>query len=134
MKNIYLDIDGVILTRQGKPALHAEEFIEYITTHFQVFWLTTHCKGNPKTAVQYLSKHFGSQTLEHLSKIQPTVWKTLKTEAIDFKSDFFWLEDQPFSSEIKVLELHSALPNLITIDLTQHFNILQHLKFILKNG
>ncbi len=134
MKNLYLDIDGVILTRQGKPARHAEEFIEFITTHFQVFWLTTHCKGNAQTAVQYLSKHFGSQTLEHLSKIQPTVWKTLKTEAIDFKSDFFWLEDQPFASEIKVLELHSALPNLITIDLNQHSNILQHLKFILKNG
>jgi len=134
MKNLYLDIDGVILTRQGKPALHAEEFIEFITTHFQVFWLTNHCKGNPKTAVQYLSKHFGSQTIEHLSKIQPTVWDTLKTEAIDFQSDFFWLEDQPFSSEIKVFELHSALPKLINIDLTQHPNKLQHLKFILKNG
>ncbi|MEY4852729.1 MAG: hypothetical protein RIS99_1124 [Bacteroidota bacterium] len=133
MKNIYLDIDGVILTRQGKPALHAEEFIEYITTHFQVFWLTTHCKGKPQTAVQYLSTHFGSQTLEHLSKIQPTVWDTLKTEAIDFQSDFFWLEDQPFSSEIKILELHSALPNLINVDL-QHIDELQHLKFILENG
>ena len=35
--------------------------------------------------------------------------------------------------EIKVLELHSALPNLINVDL-QRIDELQHLKFILKDG
>jgi hypothetical protein len=76
---------------------------------------------------------FGPQTLEYLSKIQPTVWETLKTETIDFQSDFFCLEDQSFTSESKVLELHSAHTNLITIDLTQQQEKLLQLKFIIKN-
>lgn len=43
--NIYLDIDGVILANDKQPALHAKEFLKYITDNYPTYWLTTHCKG-----------------------------------------------------------------------------------------
>lgn len=43
--NIYLDIDGVLITKNGQPAEYVEEFLEHIINKHNVFWLTTHCRG-----------------------------------------------------------------------------------------
>ena len=44
---LYLDIDGVLLhPKEDKAAEHAAELIEYITSEFDCYWLTTHCKGD----------------------------------------------------------------------------------------
>jgi hypothetical protein len=120
VKKLYLDIDGVLLTtKQIKTADDVIPFIEFVTTNFDCYWLTTHCKGNIGTALNYLSDYFDSTTLKKLEKINPTNWITLKTEAIDFKSDFIWLEDYPFESEKKVLMKHNAIHKLITVDLNK---------------
>jgi len=46
--NIYLDIDGVLLERNLKPARYAPEFITYVLTHYpdSTYLLTTHCQGD----------------------------------------------------------------------------------------
>lgn len=117
-KRIYLDIDGVLLTvKQTKPADHSAAFIEYVIKKFECYWLTTHCKGDAGNAIRYLSRYFDQPTLHLLKQVQPTNWETLKTEAIDFAFDFFWLEDYPFNSEKEVLKANNRLGSLILVDL-----------------
>ena len=98
MKRLYLDIDGVLLTtKQTRPASNVQEFINFVTSNFDCYWLTTHCKGNNQTVLKYLSEYFNKETLKKFETIKATNWTTLKTEAIDFNSDFFWLEDFHFN-------------------------------------
>lgn len=79
--------------------------------------MTTHCKGDKNSAINYLSKYFDSETLEILKKIKPTNWATLKTEAINFDEHFFWLVDYPLIAEKNILLQNSCLESLIEVDL-----------------
>ena len=101
---LYLDIDGVLLDYDNDGrAEHSIELIDYITEEFDCYWLTTHCKGDAGTAVDYLSRYFPEDTVRKLRKVKPTNWEDLKTEGIDFESDFIWLDDYPFQAELSVL-------------------------------
>ncbi len=132
MKNLYLDIDGVLLTtKQTKASENSEELIEFIIGHFNCYWLTTHCKGNAEPALKYLGKYFNEPTIEKLKKVMATNWETLKTEAIDFSTDFFWLEDCPFDSEIAVSRDNLVTNHLIVVDLSKPkelLNVIEKLK------
>jgi len=121
MTKLYLDIDGVLLTaKHTQAAPGVDEFIDFITQHFDCYWLTTHCKGDSAPALRYLSRFLLPATLEKLRlAVQPTTWDTLKTEAIDLASDFYWLDDQPFQSEIAYLRAHGVADRLIIVDLTR---------------
>lgn len=114
--NLYLDIDGVLLTKQGKVPDYGEEFIEFVVDRFECFWLTTHCRGSENKAVDYLAQYYPFCTTQLLREVIPTDWDTLKTEAINFSMDFIWLEDAPFSSEIRILENRGVLSSLIKVD------------------
>ena len=52
--NIYLDIDGVLLTKKGEPVFYIEKFLKIITDNCVVHWLTTHCRGGENGTVDYL--------------------------------------------------------------------------------
>jgi hypothetical protein len=121
MTKLYLDIDGVLLTaKHTQAAPGVDEFIDFITQHFDCYWLTTHCKGDNAPAVRYLSRFLLPATLEKLRlAVHPTNWDTLKTEAIELASDFYWLDDQPFQSEIAYLQAHGMADRLIIIDLNR---------------
>ena len=115
---LYLDIDGVLLTTKNtQPAEYANEFINYITEHFDCYWLTTHCKGDTANALQYLSKYFLSAIIDKIRCIKPTNWDTLKTEAINMSEQFVWLDDRPFLAEIEILKIHNCENKLIIVDL-----------------
>lgn len=128
--DIYLDIDGVILANDLQKAKHSEKFIKYLTDNHDVFWLTTHCKGDAEYTVNFVSRFFDPQTIDLLKKIKPTNWDTLKTEAIDFDKPFLWFDDQLFDSEIDELECRNALDRWIEVDLSKNVN---QLKDIIKN-
>lgn len=117
MKKLYLDIDGVLLTKQGLSADHLVEFLSYATEHFDCYWLTTHCDGDATKPFLHLVGKVPSEASQFLEKIKPTKWKLWKPEAIDFSSDFFWLDDYAFEGDKKILEENQALGKLITIDL-----------------
>ena len=119
MIKLYLDIDGVLLTaKQTRDALGVGEFIDFVTVNFECYWLTTHCKGDSATALRYLSQFLQPTTIDKLRhSVQPTTWDTLKTEAIDVESDFYWLDDQPFQSEISYLAAAKVDEQLICVDL-----------------
>ena len=64
--NIYLDIDGVILANDKQIANYSEDFIKHLVTNHNVYWLTTHCRGNTL------------YTCNLLKKILPTYWEINK--------------------------------------------------------
>ena len=120
---LYLDIDGVLLSQISRNdptivlAKHINDFLEFSIHHFDCYWLTTHCKdSNIDNVIKYLSKYADAFSLEHFHKIKPTKWDTLKTEAIDLKSDFFWIDDAPLSVEKEILMQHDKLESLIQIN------------------
>lgn len=123
---LYIDIDGVLLTaRDTRPADNVTEFIDFITENFDCYWLTTHCKGDNRTAIRRLQPYMTKETLAKLSSIKATSWDTLKTEAVDFSSDFYWLDDCPLQCEIRVLKDNNCFDRLIMVDLKAENELLR---------
>jgi hypothetical protein len=107
----YIDIDGVLL-RDGRngPELipRFSRVIRFLLANFDCFWLTTHVRhgsgsmGAAAKLAPYLRK--ARIDLALLDGIKPTEWETLKTEAIDFRAPFIWLDDDPLPSERRALQ------------------------------
>lgn len=117
MANIYLDIDGVLLHKDGSMPEGLDIFVDHITSKHTCYWLTTHCKGDKETALRYLARHLPLELINKLRAVRPTMWDTLKTEGIDLRSEFFWLEDSPLTAEKKRLEEAGKLDRLVVVDL-----------------
>lgn len=117
--NIYLDIDGVLLTKSGNQAKNVKEFLEYVLKNHQVYWLTTHCKGDAVFTIRFMERFFDEKTIELMKNILPTSWDTLKTEAIDFSKPFLWFDDNVFNAEKEVLKQHNCLKSQIEINLEE---------------
>ncbi len=129
-KNIYIDIDGVLLTRGGMPAAHLHRFLKYILQNYSVFWLTSRCRGDNKYTVKYLSQFVSPvhpEIVPMLRLIKPTNFAIDKTEAIDFDKDFFWLDDDLFDSEKNTLKDHNEFKSWIEVDLIKNPDQLQDL-------
>lgn len=126
MRKLYLDIDGVFLTKKRtRPADNVLPFIDFVINHFDCYFLTTHCKGDCKTALNYLGQFFDEITVKKFERIKPTNWATLKTEAIDFSEDFFWLDDNQFQSEVKIMESAGKLDRLLLVNLENQDELLK---------
>jgi len=121
----YLDIDGVILANDKQVANYADEFIRYLVENYDVYWLTTHCKGDSNYTIEMLKRFFNPETIEILKKIKTTNWDTWKTEAIDFNNDFLWFDDQIFEEEKQILKSHNKYDSWVQIDLSRNSNQLK---------
>ena len=126
-KNVYIDIDGVILTRGVVPALHLDKFLKYVLGKYSVFWLTSRCHGDSKYTLSYLSKFFPEETVNLFRQIKPTNFQVDKTEAIDFNKRFFWLDNEIFESEKTALIKYDKYDSWIEVDLIKNPNQLLHL-------
>src|SRR5437867_2897679 len=126
-RNIYLGIDGVVLTRGVSPALHLDKFLKYILENYSVLWLSSRCHGNSKDTVKYLSQFLLPETVELIREIKPTDFHLDKTEAIDFSKEFFWLDGQIFDSEKNTLKKHGEFDSWIELDLITKPNQLLYL-------
>ena len=124
---VYLDIDGVILANDKQVANYADEFIKYLVENYDVYWLTTHCKGDSNYTIELLMRFFNPETIEILKKIKPTNWQTWKTEAIDFNEDFLWFDDELFEEEIQILKSNNKYDSWVPIDLSKNVNQLKTL-------
>lgn len=80
-----------------------------------------------------MSKYFDEAALNKMKAIKPTNWATLKTEAIDFSAEFYWLEDFPFQSELLVLDSKQRKDNLIKVNLDKP-NELKRIISLLSNS
>lgn len=134
MKKLYIDIDGVLLTiKNTQRPQYAVEFIDYITSSFDCYWLTSHCKErNTVFLLQYLSMYYDDETIAKLKRIKPTSWVNAKMEAIDIYSDFYWLDDYIFEFEKEKLEEYHLLDRWIVVNLDQE-NELKCIEKILKH-
>lgn len=128
---VYLDIDGVLLTKSLTVPPDGKKLIHFVTENFDCYWLTTHCRGGENKAIEYLSKFYDDEVLEELKKVKNTDWMDKKTEAIDFSSNFIWLEDYPFEAEKNDLKIHHQLDSLILVDLNRE-NELRNIKSKIK--
>ena len=123
---LYIDIDGVLLNYDSDSrAENAIELIDYITTEFDCYWLTTHCKRDADPAIAYLSRYFPKETMQKLAKIKPICWDDLKTEGIDFDSNFIWLDGYPSQAEEIVLRNFGASESLIKVNLKNDGELLR---------
>ena len=128
---LYLDIDGVLLDYNTYTyAKGAIELIEYITSEFDCYWLTTHCKGDTTPAIEYLAEYFPTETIEKLKKIKPTYWEDLKTEGIDFDKNFIWLDDYPFQGELSVLDNFGVSDSIYKVNLRNENELLTVLNYL----
>lgn len=127
LMNIYLDIDGVLFDKNGKPANHLDEFLNYIVNNHDAYWLTAHCKGGANRSVAHIAKkhNLSSETVGLLNKVHATDWQTSKTEAIDFSKDFIWLDDYIMESEENILNQHDSAQNTIVVNLKENPNELK---------
>ena len=123
--NIYLDIDGVILANDKQSAKYAKEFLKFLTDNYNVYWLTTHCKGDATYTLNLIKRFFDLETFGFLKKIKPTNWNISKTEAIDFNAPFLWFDDFIFDFEKEDLIKHDALKNWMEVDLSKNVNQLK---------
>jgi hypothetical protein len=117
MTNVYLDIDGVILANETHLANYANEFVKFLVDNFDVYWLTTHCKGDATVPVTRFGHLFDEDVIEYLKKIKPTTWEYSKTEAIDFEKPFLWFDDDLWDEERDDLIKNNALASWIEVDL-----------------
>lgn len=120
---LFIDIDGVLLGK-GDPgdsaivlAKHAGAFLEFAVEHFMCFWLSTHTQnGDRSGARKVLAAHADSHVMDIVDKIPAAAWTTLKTEALDLKSDFYWIDDGPLATEIDFLKQAGVIERLILVD------------------
>ena len=115
--NLYLDIDGTLITKQGEPAPYLKEFLAVATVKHSCYWLTTHCRAGANRAEEHLRRSLPAEYWTYLDYFMPTDWNTLKTEAIDFTQDFLWFDDYVFGAEKEVLRKHNRLDRHVLIDL-----------------
>lgn len=120
LTTIYLDIDGTILNKDGQPAHASEEFIIYCVTHFDTYWLTTHCKGDAEVTFKHIKRYFPDSLHPYLRRIKSTNWGAEKTDALDFSKEFIWFDDYLMHSELKVLEDKHAESKHIMINLEEN--------------
>ena len=140
---LYIDIDGVLLGKRT-PNDHeiwlaegAAEFLEFALAHFDCYWLTTHAKdGYTGPALRALRPFADKEFLELAGMVRPVAWSTLKTEAIDLESDFYWLDDQLLAVEREILEEHGRFDRWIRVDTRANYSDLvrarQHLAKIIE--
>jgi hypothetical protein len=117
---VYLDIDGVLLGQKGDRVVlapHAAELINFVLDRFDVYWLTTHCRGDTHRVTTYLGRYASADFVASLAPIKPTTFDLLKTEALS--GDFYWLDDSPLQAELDDLRRREMFDRWIDVNTRQ---------------
>jgi len=119
---IYLDIDGTLIHESmnesnGQPAHGLEDFIMALRP-YEVYWLTTHCRdGNPARAREIMKRVLPEKLHSDIERIKPTVWDMMKTEGIDWESDFIWFDNTIMDAEWERFKTAREDQQVIEVDL-----------------
>ena len=120
MMLLFLDVDGVLLGKKDPRDIRhcmaggCDAFIDFALGHFDCYWLTSHCRGDAQTVIDYLRPYAEPSLLEKLQHIRPTCYTTFKTEALH--GDFLWIDDAPTACEIRTLEETGMLHRWLQVD------------------
>ena len=128
---LFLDIDGVLLRRRQPGVFDAFdlspgclEFLEWATARFRCFWLTSRARTGWPDGIRRAFRAAGAVLDEPrwaiLDLIEAAPWTAHKCEAIDPKSDFWWIEDDPTAHDRAWLGAHGCEDRLIEISTDTH--------------
>ncbi len=102
--NYYLDVDGTIINKDHQEASELNGFLKYLFNTEEVYWLTTHCRYEDTSSVlSYIKPFLNPENYDLTKNIFPTIWNTLKTEAINFSQPFYWFDDYLLKVEKRIL-------------------------------
>lgn len=124
---IYLDIDGTLIHEDlsdmyGKPAAGLKEFLIALRP-YDTYWLTTHCMdGDPIHAQKKLKEVLPDEFYPDIDRIQGTAWQSLKTEAIDWNSDFIWFDNDIYTKEWERFKTAGPDQRVIEVNLRDNPN------------
>jgi hypothetical protein len=132
--NIYLDINGVLLSSGTHAANYADEFLQTILEKYpdSTYWLTTYNWNGQNHTKEALAPYLKPETVLLLDHIKPTKWNNLKTDAINFDEDFLWFDDELSPDELKALEEHEAAEQFILVKLNGDPDMLKKLTEVIK--
>jgi hypothetical protein len=123
---LFLDIDGVLLRRRNAVIFDAFElapgclkFLEWATARFRCLWLTSRARMGWPDGIRRAFRAAGAVLDEPrwaiLDLIESAPWTAHKCEAIDPKSDFWWIDDDPTAHDRGWLRAHGCEDRLIEI-------------------
>lgn len=124
---LYIDCDGVIL-RSGTNSVWnlswsvapgAFEFLTWATERFACFWLTARCRDGGIAVIEHaIRRALPAITLpptwrDLIRAIPVAKWRSLKTDGIELRSNWWWIDDSPQPEALLHLEQHGALDRWI---------------------
>jgi hypothetical protein len=124
---LFLDVDGVLLRRRAgnmrgrdayEVARHALPFLEWALKNFHVRWLSSRCQGGNAQEVCHAFRYaLGARELPpdwHLLDTIPAArWDRRKVDAIDFLTNFFWVDDNHGEEALAILTAHGRADRAI---------------------
>ena len=124
---LYLDIDGVVLRSTLPSAWNAgwqvaplaSEFLGWAISLHEPVWLTARDMiGTGEGIASALSSALGASDalITLASKIPVQGWVGTKSNAIDFSTDFLWLDDCPRSEDLITLEIQGCVGRWIEVN------------------
>jgi len=117
---IYLDIDGTLIHEDTHESMAAAGLVEFLIAlrSYDTYWLTTHCRdGNPARPREIMKRFVPPELHADIDRIKPTVWDTMKTEGIDWNSDFIWFDNDISPYEWGRIEKGTLHQQAIEVDL-----------------
>ena len=120
--DIYLNVDGVLLDDNSRPANYSREFIKYIVPNFPTYWLSSRAKDKNSMIIKDLSVVFEPKIIQLISTVRWTRWSFAKTQAIDFSRPFLWFDDELVVHERLELIRNNALESWVEVNLAEDEN------------
>lgn len=114
---LYIDINGTLINKKKQCASqHVEEFVDFVLSNYDCYWLSPECCYPIEETKIYLSNFFTPTVVEKLIAIKQTYWTTSKTEAINFNEDFIWLDSYIFGYEREILKRNNKTRNVLLLE------------------
>ena len=118
IEDVYMDVDGVILSEDGKQMPYLKEFLTLIFNISEnVYWLSNYCKdGDTSKVLEYLEGKIDKEVLEMLKNVKGKKWGLFRTEGIDFLKRFVWFSGKVDRNQYIKLEILHKDHNLIVVE------------------
>lgn len=144
LMDLYLDLDGVILRRTGgmeyrgrtefNIAPNAMEFLSWAVENFNCYWLTSRSHDGSYDGIERAFRlaipatNIPDGVRRLIRNILPAPWGTIKVKGIDLSTDFYWVDDNPDSASVVVLEKAGLQSRLILASTDQYPDDLERVR------
>ena len=127
MITLYLDIDGTLVSASPRYdcnfpiAKGCFEFLNFATLKFECKWLSFHTRGGKSTRIYDIfedalgGKELSAEWKMILDRIEPAFWIRKKSDAINFKEDFLWVDNDVDQVDYNVLAVNDACDSIISV-------------------